>query len=405
MNRKHIFVCGAKGIGQYGGFETFTDKLTEYHQNHQELCYHVACKANGNGAMDETLLQGAVPLPAEDGTEQFLYHSAHCFKIRVPEIGPAQAVFYDVAAVRFCIRYCRKHGINNPVIYVLACRLGPFIGMLKRSIKAIGGELVVNPDGHEWQRGKWSLPIKCYWKASERKMIAAADHVVCDSRIIEDYVRNTYKKTALSCIAYGAETTPSVLADDDPAFHGWMSEFGLEKDGYYLVVCRFEPENSFREILSAFMKSHTDRKLALITTENPKLFRKLERELHFRKDSRICFTGTVYDQELLKKIRENAFAYIHGHTVGGTNPTLLEAMAQTKVNLLRDVPFNREVGGDAALYWKETDLTELLEKTDSMTTEERDAMEGRAKERIRSAYSWKHIAEQYLKLWRTGNEE
>ena len=235
-------------------------------------------------------------------------------------------------------------------------------------------------------------------------MIAAADHVVCDSRIIEAYVRNTYKKTAVSCIAYGAETTPSELADDDPAFRSWLSGHRLEKEGYYLVVCRFEPENSFREILSAFLKSTTRRKLALITTENPKLFRKLDEELHFRQDPRICFTGTVYDQELLKKIRENAFAYIHGHTVGGTNPTLLEAMAQTKVNLLRDVSFNREIGQNAALYWKGSDLTELLEKTESMTAEERDALGKRAAERIRGTYSWEHIAEQYLELWRTGDE-
>ena len=404
MTERHIFICGAKGIGQYGGFETFADKLTEYQRDHTEICCHVACKANGSGAADDALLRGAEPLPEEDGADQFRYHNAHCFKLRVPEIGAAQAIVYDIAAIRWCIRYCERHGISDPVIYVLACRIGPFIGMLKRSMKKIGGTLIVNPDGHEWLRGKWSYPIKCYWKLSERGMIAAADHVVCDSGVIEAYIRNTYGKSSVSMIAYGAETTASTLADDDPAFLGWLSEYGLERDGYYLIVCRFVPENSFREILSAFLKSGTRKKLVLITTENPKLYAALARELQFTRDPRICFTGTVYDGELLKKIRENAFAYIHGHTVGGTNPTLLEAMALTKVNLLRDVPFNREVGQDAVLYWKGEDLTELMEKAEAMSPEERGGLGEKAAARIRDAYSWESVAESYRRLWGADDE-
>ena len=405
MDMKHVFICGAKSFGQYGGFETFVDKLTQYHRDQNEIRYHIACKANGNGSAGGALPAGAEKLPDENGKEQFIYHNTHCFRIRTPDLGALQSVLYDIAAIRYSIDYCKRHGIRKPVIYVLTCRIGPFIGRLRKQIRKAGGKLVINPDGHEWQREKWSFPIRKYWKYSEKKMVAAADRVVCDSKEIEAYVRGKYGKNAVTFIPYGAETDPSVLADDDPAFLRWMEQNGLEKGSYYLMVCRFVPENSFREIIAAFMKSSTRKKLAVITTEDAKYFSKLEKELHFSSDPRICFTGTLYDQELLKKVRENAFAYIHGHTAGGTNPTLLEAMALTKVCLLRDVGFNREVGKDTVLYWKSADLADLIARMEALPEEDRSAMGRKAADRIRAAYSWERIAEDYLELWRSCDEE
>ena len=112
----------------------------------------------------------------------------------------------------------------------------------------------------------------------------------------------------------------------------WLTEKGLTPNEYYLVVGRFVPENNVETIIREFMASDTTKDLAIITTENPKLYAELEEKLHFSADPRIKFVGTVYDQELLKKIRENAWAYIHGHQVGGTNPSLLEALARRERN-------------------------------------------------------------------------
>ena len=111
--------------------------------------------------------------------------------------------------------------------------------------------------------------------------------------------------------------------------------------------------------------------------------------------------GTVYDTELLKKIRENAYAYFHGHEVGGTNPSLLEALGSTELNLLLHVGFNEEVAESAALYWnkKNGNLAALIDKADSMSSSQRTDMGRKAKERIREWYSWEYIVEKYEKLF------
>ena len=123
----------------------------------------------------------------------------------------------------------------------------------------------------------------------------------------------------------------------------------------------------------------------------------LEKKLHFKNDKRIKFVGTVYDQELLKKIRENAYAYFHGHTVGGTNPSLIEALGSTNLNLLVDVGFNKEVAEDCALYWsrKPGNLAKLIDKADQMSADEIIEMGQKAKKRVAKEYTWQKICGQY----------
>ena len=119
--------------------------------------------------------------------------------------------------------------------------------------------------------------------------------------------------------------------------------------------------------------------------------------MHFKSDKRIKFVGTVYDQELLKKIRENAYAYFHGHTVGGTNPSLIEALGSTDLNLLVDVGFNKEVAEDSALYWsrKPGSLANLIDKADRMSLEEIKKLGAKAKKRVAEEYTWEKICRKY----------
>ena len=382
--KKHIFIVGSKGIpAAYGGFETFVDRLTAFKKS-EEIVYHVACMG--------------------DKEERFTCNGADCFKVKVPNIGPAKAVYYDLAALRAAIGYVREHPeISRPIFYVLACRIGPFIAGLKKEIRSVGGLLFINPDGNEWKRSKWSYPVRKYWKLSEKLMVKHADLLICDSVSIRHYIKKEYRryrpKTVF--ISYGAETRRSKLSDDDPAFTGWLSERGLTKGEYYLIVGRFVPENNFETMLREFMASGTSRKLAVVTTENKKLMKALDEKLHFGTDPRIVFAGTVYDAELLMKIRESAAAYIHGHEVGGTNPSLLEALGSTSVNLLYDVGFNREVGEEAALYWTKTpgSLAALIEYVDKLADEEIAQYGKAARERIGSAYSWDFIVGRYEDLF------
>ena len=164
------------------------------------------------------------------------------------------------------------------------------------------------------------------------------------------------------------------------------------------MVGRFVPENNYETMIREFMKSKTTKDFAIITNVNGDFLEELEKRLHFRNDGRIKFVGTVYDQELLMKIREQAYGYFHGHEVGGTNPSLIEALGSTELNLLLKVGFNEEVGLDSAVYWTKEDgnLAELIDKSDKMTPEDRLAYGRKAKERVRTAYSWQFICDRYM---------
>lgn len=381
---QHIFIVGSKGIpGAYGGYETFVDKLTEYHQGHEDLKYHIACKDTCN--KEET------------------YHNARCFHIKVPNIGASQAIYYDVAALRQCCKYIREHAIASPIVYILACRIGPFMRGFVKQIHKLGGTVYVNPDGHEWLRAKWPKPVRTYWKLSEKMMTKHADLMVCDSKNIQRYIEETYAAycPATTFIAYGTETRKSTLADDNDRLLAWYAERGLSAKNYYLAVGRFVPENNYETMIREFMASDTQKDFAIITTANDAFLEELEQRLHFKQDPRIKFVGTVYDQELLMKIRENAYAYLHGHEVGGTNPSLLEALNATKLNLLCDVSFNREVAEDSALYWSKAsgNLAQCLATADALPPESIDALCQKAKARIQKAYSWNFIASEYEALF------
>lgn len=391
---QHVFIIGAKGIpSAYGGYETFVDKLTEYHQNMPSIKYHVACKANGRGASIDIKKRAA----------RYEYHNADCFKVEVPAIGAAEAVVYDCQAFKMCLSYIKQNKIEKPIVYVLTCRIGPFVGKYKRELKALGGVMYLNPDGHEWKRAKWSKPVRWYWKKSEELMVKHADLVICDSKNIEKYIQEKYKyyNPKTMYIAYGAETKPSVLSDNDETLSKWYEKWQLGKENYYLVVGRFVPENNFETMIREFMSSSTKRSLAIITTKDDKFLKNLDKKLCFSKDKRIKFIGTVYDKELLKKIRENAYAYIHGHEVGGTNPSLLEALGCTSLNLLLAVRFNKEVGLDGALYWtKESgNLCKLIEIVDNLPEDEMINFRHKAYSRIKKAYSWEFIADEYKKVF------
>jgi rhamnosyltransferase len=402
---QHVFVIGSKCIGQYGGFETFIDKLTECQQNLTTIKYHIACKANGNAYMDESKLLDVSNVVKNKNEEviEFTYHNAHVFKLHCPKIGSAAAIYYDISALKYSIEYCRKRRIDYPYFYILTCRIGPFIWRYKRQIEMMRGKLFVNPDGHEWMRAKWSTIIKKYWKYSESLMVKYADILVCDSINIEKYILKEYCKyqPKTTFIPYGADTHPSTVSDDDPMLSNWLKEKGLKTGEYYLVVGRFVPENNYEVMIREFLKSKSKRSFALITNINDKYLAELEKKLHYSSDARIKFVGTVYNTELLKKIRECAYGYFHGHEVGGTNPSLLEALASTDLNLILDVDFNREVGRDTVIYWSKTDneLAKAIDLADIMNNEEKKALGAAAKKWINKSYSWNNVSNKYIELF------
>lgn len=385
--KQHIYIIGSKGIpAKYGGFETFVEKLTEKQVN-KNIQYHVACMTSNSEKSGIT-------------DKHFVHNDADCFNIEVPEIGPAKAIYYDIAALKYSIQLAKDHGDVKPIFYVLACRIGPFIGKYKKQIHALGGQLFVNPDGHEWLRAKWSYPVRRYWKLSERLMVKHADLLICDSKNIEKYIQEDYKQyqPKTTYIAYGTDTDKSKLTVNDEVVVNWYNDKQVKMNEYYLVVGRFVPENNYETMIKEFMKSDTKKDFVLITNiEQNKFYEKLKKETRFDQDTRIKFVGTVYNQELLKFIRENAFAYLHGHEVGGTNPSLLEALASTKINLLLDVGFNKEVAENGAIYWKKNNLSQTIDATEALLLDNIERLDSTSISRVESAFSWESIINDYEK--------
>lgn len=382
MNKKNVFIIGSKGIpAKYGGFETFLEKLTEKRKS-DDIGYHVSCLS--------------------DNDKEFEYNGARCFNVKVPNIGSAKAVYYDIVALKKCLEYIEKNNIKDPIVYILACRIGPFVGHYKKRLKKLGGTLFVNPDGHEWKRDKWNAFIKKYWKLSEKLMVKHADLLVCDSKNIEKYIKTDYQKynPKTTFIAYGADMNKSKLKDDDEKLLKWYKANNISKGQYYLVVGRFVPENNYETMITEFMKSNTKKDFVLITNiEKNAFYNELKEKTKFYQDKRIKFVGTVYDQELLKKIRENAYGYFHGHEVGGTNPSLLEALATTNLNILLDVGFNKEVAMDGAIYFNknEGNLSHLIDN--EMKADDIENLGIKAKNRITQEYTWEKIARDYENLF------
>ena len=380
MGVNHVFIIGSKGIpAKYGGFETFVEKLTEYQKN-KEIKYHVACLA--------------------DNYDEFTYNNARCFNIKVPRIGAAKAVIYDLRALRNIIRYIKENDIKNATVYILAARIGPFIKVYKKILKKLGCKLWLNPDGHEWKRAKWNVIIKKYWKLSEKLMVKNSDLIVCDSKNIEKYIKEEYKKFKPNTIfiSYGADYENSKLNDNDEKVLSWYRRNDVKENQYYLVVGRFVPENNYEIVIKEFMKSKTKKDLVIVTNiSKNKFYEKLKESTFFYKDKRIKFVGTVYDQQLLKKIRENAYCYIHGHEVGGTNPSLLESLAMTKINLLLDVGFNREVAMEGAIYFSKDDsnLSQKINNLEFISIKSIKRLENAAKNRVINEYNWERVTSKY----------
>lgn len=377
----HVFIVGSKGIpAQYGGFETFVENLTARKKS-ENIMYHVSCMDN-----DE---------------RHFEYNGADCFNVKLPLKGAPGRILHVSRVLGFVEKWKKENSSETAIVYILGCRIGPLLISHAKKLHKLGVKIFVNPDGLEWKRDKWSKMEKMFLKFCERCLVLNSDLAICDSRNIEKYILETYAsmKGKTTYIAYGADVSKSTCEEE--TLDEWFAKYNLSRENYYLIVGRFVPENNYETMISEFRKSKTQKPLVIISNvEKNSFYEQLKEKTKFESDDRIKFVGTVYDQELLKKIREEAFAYIHGHEVGGTNPSLLEALASTKINLLLDVGFNREVGEDATLYWdKQTNnLSRLIDGIEE-SKKHKELSQLKAKERILKDFSWDLICEKYKELF------
>ena len=379
---KHVFIIGSRGLpAKYGGFETFVEKLVENRISPQ-IQYHVAC------------------LSDDEAYHHFDYKGVDCFTIKAPKLGPARVIAYDMMAINYALTLVKQQQIERPIFYILGNTIGAFIAPFARKIHHAGGLFYINPDGLEWKRAKWSKPVQNYLKYSEKVMTKHADLVISDNQGIESYIQKAYPWAKTTFIAYGTDLRLSSLTSQDEKVRHFFDTWASKEKNYYLIVGRFVPENNYESIIREFMKSQTQRDLLIICNhQGNAYFEELRQKTNFDQDERIKFVGTIYDQDLLKYIRNQAFAYIHGHEVGGTNPGLLEALAQTDLNLVLGVDFNRQVAKETALYWdkKVDNLVDVIHQVDKQS--DFSDLGQAAKENMEEHYTWEKIVGEYEELF------
>lgn len=245
-----------------------------------------------------------------------------------------------------------------------------------------------NMDGLEYKRTKFNRWVQKFVFWEERMAVKHSHFLIADNMGIHDYYKEKYGKES-KFLAYGAD----IHEDYDEDI---LKEFGLEADGYFIVVARLEPENNLFMAIEGYLASgqYGKRPLVIVGKTNTPYGKHLVER--YGDDRNIRFVGGIYDFRKLNSIRHYSYAYFHGHSVGGTNPSLLEAMASGCFILAHDNIFNRAVLGENALYYGSTDAAmEMLDGIDQAVSAYKKEYTGRNLEVIRRDYSWEKLVDEH----------
>lgn len=280
----------------------------------------------------------------------------------------------------------RLTGRGPDVVLVFNAANSPLLPMLR----ALRLPVATHVDGLEWKRTKWSGTGQRYYKAAESLAVRWSDALIADARGIQAYYRERFSARTVF-IAYGA---PIVAMADAQL----LRAAGYEPGGYHLVVSRFEPENHVHLAVAGYRRSKAE--LPLVVVGSAPYADEYTRSVHAlaEGDDRIRFVGGLWDQDLLDALYAGALSYLHGHSVGGTNPSLLRAMGAGAPVLAYDVTFNREVLDETGIFWSDADgLAAEIEATeaDPHTATDRGAA---ARKRASEAYVWEDVARSYERL-------
>lgn len=344
MSKKRIAIIGTVGIpAKYGGFETLTEQLVK--NLHSELDFTVYCSGLSYDNKEDYPLAKRVFIPLDaNGKSSIIYDF----------ISIIHAVFYaDVILL----------------LGVSAAFMIPFVKLFSKT------KVITNIDGLEWKREKWKGFAKVYLKYQEKIAVKQSHIVVSDNLAIQEYVTSDYKRKT-SCIAYGADHVREV-------------EKKASTNKYAFSVCRIEPENNVHVILEAF--SETDKRIVFVGNWDTGKYGREVRAKYQGYDN-IELLDPIYDQKRLDELRANCYVYIHGHSAGGTNPSLVEAMWLGLPVICWDVVYNRETTHEKALFFgNKNDLKLMLDSDEKLFEKVASELRALAFEN----YNWKKIASQY----------
>ncbi|MBL0105078.1 MAG: DUF1972 domain-containing protein [Bacteroidetes bacterium] len=271
---------------------------------------------------------------------------------------------------------------------VLVCGVGGAFFYPNKNARAI---IITNVDGLEHLRKKYTFLQRRLVYMLQRIANKRSDYLIADSKEVESYWKKRFANSSekLRSISYGADLISQ-------ANESLLQKFGIEAENYFLVIARLVPENNIEMIINGFKMSGSRRKLVILgdTNDNP-----YSRDVAKMASDSIIFAGAIYDEEIVRALRFHAFAYLHGHSVGGTNPSLVEAMAASCACVCFKTVFNSEVTNDKQLSFISSDelsaQLNLLESNETL----RKRMKKDAFELAKNNYSWEGITTSYITLF------
>jgi len=323
---REVQILGTRGIpGNHGGFETFAQQLSEFLVD-RGWKVTVYCQRTGEGE------------PTVDD-----YNGIRRVLIPTKTLSAASSIYFDWISTRMAAR-------DGGLVLTLGYNTAVF-SLLYRLKKVTN---IINMDGLEWKRAKWSMAARTWLYLNERFGCLFGNHLIADHPEIGRHLETRTSADRISVIPYG-----SVRVDD--ADESLLDEYGLEKGRYAVVIARPEPENSILEIVRAWGRGRRDMKLVVLGKFVPENV-EYHREVMDAAGDDVIFPGAIYDKDHVEALRHFAALYIHGHQVGGTNPSLVEALGCGSPVLCHDNPFNRWVAGVSGIYFKnETDCARQLD--------------------------------------------
>lgn len=362
MATRELVVLGIRGVpARHGGFETFAEKLSLYLVG-QGWRVTVYCQEDGDGAVYESVWKGV--------------RRVH---IPVNRLGAAGTILFDWKATRLALS---DQGVFLTLGYNTA---------LFNWVQRIKGQVnVINMDGIEWRRDKWGVIAKAWFWLNERAGCWIGNHLVADHPKIKDHLATRVNSEKITMIPYGGD---EVLSADEAR----LRPYGIEPGRFSVIIARPEPENSFLEMVRTFSRKQRGHKLVVLGNFTPER-NPFHRQVMDAASDEVIFPGAIYEAAVVQALRFYSRFYLHGHRVGGTNPSLVEALGAGCAVIAHDNHFNRWVAGPDAAYFKGEDacseLFDRLLSDDAAVQRMKDA----SRKRFHERFTWDQVLREYEEL-------
>lgn len=356
---RQVRILGTHGVpAAYGGFETAAENVGLYLRD-RGWDVTVYCQPVGRG-----------PITYDD------WKGLHRVHVPVQRNGWLGTSWFDFRSIRHASKHrdiCLTFGYNTAVFNVW------------QRMRAIPN--VINMDGIEWSRARWGPVRQTILWTNERIACWVGNVLIADHPVIAEHLATRARDDKIAVITYGAHAVAHAPV-------AATAELGLEPGGYMTMICRPIPENNVLELVAAFSRRRRNHRLVVLGTLQP-ANDPYHRAVIAAASDEVSFAGAIYDPNVVSALRFHSSAYLHGHTVGGTNPSLVEAMAAGNPVIAHDNVYNRWVAADGALYFSTVEqaarhIDELLENP-----EQRQRMSTASRRRHAEEFTWEHVGRQY----------